>query len=324
MTSIRKALAIVSLWLPAAAILVTWVMWQHRLPTELPTHWGASGPADAATHGPTIWGWLFAIAAAAALIGTVLLLIPLKGKWTQRAIGGVTGAIGAYALSMWLMSSATALDVTDPYTVELGAWAIPSTIAPLYAAVPLLLFPRVGHPPASVEDPTPVTPIAFAPNESVSWSRTVSSWLFIIMTTVMIAIGMLIFVPAIMRGGLAAVSWTAVPFLLATLVVAAFCAFRVTVDWRGLRVTSLLFGIPIKRVSPESIAAVEVATLEPMQWGGWGYRIMPGRSAVILRKGPSLVVTQRNEKQFAISLERPEEPASILLNVIGTEQQSTL
>ena len=62
---------------------------------------------------------------------------------------------------------------------------------------------------------------------------------------------------------------------------------------------------------------VEAAVLEPTQWGGWGYRIMPGRSAIILRRGPGMVITQRNEKQFAISLDRPEEPASILLGLIA-------
>jgi hypothetical protein len=41
------------------------------------------------------------------------------------------------------------------------------------------------------------------------------------------------------------------------------------------------------------------------------------RSAIILRKGPGLVITQTNNKQFAITLDCPEEPASILLNLIS-------
>ena len=43
-----------------------------------------------------------------------------------------------------------------------------------------------------------------------------------------------------------------------------------------------------------------------------GYRIMPGRSALILRKGPGLIVTTTNQKQFAISLDDPETPAALL------------
>ena len=44
-------LAIVSLWVPALVIVVTWGMWSEHLPSELPMHWGSSGPADAVTAG---------------------------------------------------------------------------------------------------------------------------------------------------------------------------------------------------------------------------------------------------------------------------------
>ena len=49
-----------------------------------------------------------------------------------------------------------------------------------------------------------------------------------------------------------------------------------------------------------------------MDWGGWGYRIMPDRSAVVLRSGPGLVVTSTSGKQFAITIDDPEEPAALL------------
>ncbi|MCR2809953.1 MULTISPECIES: hypothetical protein [unclassified Microbacterium] len=102
MIGLRKALAIVSLWLPAAAILSTWALWSGRLPGQLPTHWGNSGPADSATDAATFLGWLVAVAIGAALIGTILLLIPMSGKWEQRAIGGITAATGAFVFGMWL------------------------------------------------------------------------------------------------------------------------------------------------------------------------------------------------------------------------------
>ncbi|MGL3149579.1 hypothetical protein ACSS7Z_04390 [Microbacterium sp. A82] len=324
MSGLRTALAVLSLWLPAAAILITWALWNDQLPSELPTHWGASGPADAATTATAYLGWLLVVAAGAALVGTVLLLIQMKRKWTQRAIGGVAAAVGAYALSMWLMSAAPALGVTDPYTVELGAWSVPSWIAPFYALVPLLLLPSVGGPPVAVNEPVQVEPLTLAPAQTAAWSRTVSSWLFISMTIVVFVLGVVIFAPLIASEGIGPVAWTLIPYLAAFLLVAVFCAFRVTVDWRGFRVTSLLLGIPLKRIAPENFASVEAATLEPTQWGGWGYRIMPGRSAIILRRGPGLVITQTDDKQFAITLDRPEEPASILLNLISLVKKASV
>jgi len=322
MTISRKLLAILTLWVPGIVIAFTWMAWQERLPAELPTHWGSSGPADAVTSAPVFFGWLLGVAGIAALLGSLLVLVPLSGKWVQRAIGAAAGAVAAFTLSMWLGSTVPSLDVTDPFTVELGAWVLLTFIAPCYGLIPLFLLPPGNSPPVNTAETVKVEPLVPADSQTVVWSRTVSSWLFIGTTILMVVLGVLLFAPPMMRDGITAVGWTLIPYCAALLLVAVFCAYRVTVDWRGLRVTSLLFSIPLKRIAPDQIAAVEAATLEPTQWGGWGYRIMPGRSAIILRKGPGLIVTQRNEKQFAISLGRPEEPASILLGLIPASESS--
>lgn len=313
---IRRGAAVLLLWLPAAVILITWTLWNDRLPSELPTHWGGSGPADAVTATTVLFGWLIAIAAVAALVGSILLLVPLRGAWTQRAIGAVCAAVGAIVLSMWLGSAASSIGVSDPYTVELGAWVLLAFIAPAYGLVPLVLLPRGTAPPVTVQNTTPVEPFPQAPTQTAAWSRTISSGLFLAATALMLALGVALFIPLLVWEGVGAVGWAMIPYAGAVMLVAAFCSFRVTADRRGLRVTSTLLGIPLKRIAPESIATVEAAELDPLQWGGWGYRIMPGRSAIILRKGPGLVITQTNNKQFAITLDHPDEPAGILLNLV--------
>jgi hypothetical protein len=63
---------------------------------------------------------------------------------------------------------------------------------------------------------------------------------------------------------------------------------------------SSLLQIPLKRIPLTSIETVDATVLRPQEWGGWGYRVMRGRSAFI--KG----------KIFAISLNDPEEPAALL------------
>jgi hypothetical protein len=42
-----------------------------------------------------------------------------------------------------------------------------------------------------------------------------------------------------------------------------------------------------------------------MQWGGWGYRWMPGAkaSAAVLRKGPGIVLTFADGRRFAVSVD---------------------
>lgn len=322
MTIVRRLLAVLALWVPGVIIAITWLTWQERLPADLPTHWGSSGPADAATSAPVFFGWLLGAAGVTALLGSVLVLVPLSGRWVRRAIGAAAGAVAAFVLSMWLGSTVPSLDVTDPFTVELGAWVLVTFLAPCYGLIPLFLLPPGDSPPVEPQETAKVEPLVLTDSQAVAWSRTMSSGLFIGTTILMVALGVLLFAPPIVRDGFTAVGWTLIPYCAAVLLVAVFCAYRVSADWRGLRVTSLLFGIPLKRIAPDQIAQVEAAVLEPTQWGGWGYRIMPGRSAIILRNGPGMVITQRNEKQFSISLDRPEEPASILLGLIAPARPS--
>ncbi|WP_449372420.1 hypothetical protein [Arthrobacter psychrolactophilus] len=71
--------------------------------------------------------------------------------------------------------------------------------------------------------------------------------------------------------------------------------------------------IPLKRIKLHEIAAVEVTELRPSEWGGWGYRIMPGRSAVIMGAGPGLIITTTTDKQFAVTVGDPDTAASLLL-----------
>jgi hypothetical protein len=91
-----------------------------------------------------------------------------------------------------------------------------------------------------------------------------------------------------------------------------FARLRISVDWRGLKIVTWILGIPLKTIRLTEIESVQTDALEPMQWGGWGYRFMPGRSAIILRTGPGVVVTLTSGKQFALSLNSPETPAALL------------
>jgi len=321
MNGLRRALAILTLWVPAATILWTWMLWKGRLPAHLPTHWGGGGPADAVTSAPVFLGWLLGVSTASALIGSIVVLAGRLGEWGPRATGAFTGGAAALVLGMWLGSTVPSLDVTDPFTVRIGAWVLVTLAAPCYGLLQLALLPRGSTPPVELSADAD-RPLAAASLPARPWSRTVSSRLLLGATALLLVLGVVLFAPSVARDGIGAPGWTAVVYLAVVLIVAAFCVFRVTVDARGLRITSGLLGIPLKRIAPAEIAAIEVTTLEPMQWGGWGYRVMPGRSAIILRRGPGLVITQHDDRQFAITLDDPEEPASTLLAMAAAADAS--
>lgn len=187
----------------------------------------------------------------------------------------------------------------------------------LYGAVPYAIAPR-----SAVLDPTAVPTVPLGPSEVGAWTRTVTASIFVYATIVVIAIGGVVYVSLLLSGELGAAWFGLVIVLVAGLFIASFIRLRVTVDWRGLRIVSLLLGIPLKRIPLAQIRRAEAAELRPGEWGGWGYRIMPGRSALILRAGPGLIVTRTSDRQFAVTLTDPEVPAG-LLNTLRAQNTTT-
>ena len=88
---------------------------------------------------------------------------------------------------------------------------------------------------------------------------------------------------------------------------------RVTVDRRGVRLVAGLLTIPFKTVRLADIVRADAAEIDPLEWGGWGYRITPGRSALVLRKGPGLVLHLTNGHLVAITMDDPATPAALLM-----------
>lgn len=321
MIALRKALAIISLWLPSAIVLLTWFAWRDRLPAELPTHWSGDGPADSSTAAEAFWAAILTVTVLAALAGSVVTLARISGRWARRAIAASFGAAAAFAASMWIGSSVPALGVTDPLTVHLGPWILLALFSPAYGLVQLGTLPPGEEPRVTDVRSEQIAPLEVGPGQTVAWSHTVTSRLFVTVTALMVALTVVIGFTVFRAVGGVTLTITLLVMILSTLLVAAFCGFRVTVDWRGLRVTSMLFGFPLKRIAPEQIDRVDTAVIDPMQWGGWGYRIMPGSSAIVLRRGPGLIVTQTDSRQFAITLDLPEEPAGVLLHVAQSQEE---
>lgn len=112
--------------------------------------------------------------------------------------------------------------------------------------------------------------------------------------------------------GLVIEPWTGVILAAAAILTAAFGRTEVTADHRGFRLRSWMLRIPFRRIPLEDIAEVHTEYIDPMRWGGWGYRVAPGRSALVLHAGPGLVIERSNGNLFAVTLTDPETPAGLL------------
>ena len=295
----RTPAAIILIWLPAVITAATWSTWSDRLPDRMATHWNGAGEADGFSSSSGFWTAMLVIGVVAGMAGIVIAL-RAGGAYGSRYLLGAAGALAGSTTGVWV-ASATAT-VQNPGDPRLG-WRLLYFVAGLgWGAVVALV---AGSSPVGVQPPAQaVAPLDLAPTERAAWSTTLRAPLILALTA---ASAVLIAVVAAVG---AAPIWplAVVPVLIGLV----FGRIRVTADRRGQRLVAGLLAVPLKTIPLTGIAGVEVTEIEPLEWGGWGYRVTPGRAALVLRRGPGLVVHQTNGRRFAVTLDDPRTPAALL------------
>ncbi|WP_328471617.1 DUF1648 domain-containing protein [Actinoplanes sp. NBC_00393] len=215
------------------------------------------------------------------------------------------GAVSGAAAGMWVATATATL--ADPGDPRLG-WRL------LYFGVGLawglVVRAAAGKSSRPVLPVAPaVDPLDLGPTERAAYSTTLRSPMLAGVTLVSAA------VVAVLAVTTESMLWlVAVVPLLAGL---TFGRIRVSVDRRGLRLVAGLIGVPIKQIPLTDIAGAETAEIVPTEWGGWGYRVMPGRTALVLRGGPGLVLQLRDGRRFAVTLDDPRTPAALLTALLA-------
>ncbi|MDR5699212.1 SdpI family protein [Agromyces aerolatus] len=306
----RWIVAVALLVLPAVAVLGSFLAWQDVLPERVASHWSDAGAADDTL--PTMGVFWFALgvtgaAAIAAIVTAMIQRVPARAK---RAALCWIGMPAGLAVTIWLVPTWLTIQAGAAEDAVLGPWIIAFLACALYGAIPYAVAPR-AH--LEVAEPAePVEPIELGSTEVGAWSRTITANIFVWASLVLVVLAGVIYVPMLVAGEAGGATFGLLIMAVALVLVASFIRLRVSVDWRGLRVTSLVLGIPLKRIPLDRVRSAQATELRPGEWGGWGYRIMPGRSAIVLRTGPGLVVTTTSDTQFAVSLADPQTPAALL------------
>ncbi len=306
----RTLVAGLTLVVPFLVVLGSWLLLRERLPAELASHWSGVGRADGVMPVAGSLTISLVMTGLAATAGIVIASRPGMSASLRRGGFFFAGFFAGIGMATWLLSAGLTPAAGDPFDAVLGGWIVLLVAAAGYGVIPFLIAPKPIH--AGVDrfrgDQVPLEP-----SGARAWSCTVTSTVFIWVTAALIIIGVVICAASIIAGNAGDSVIGVVAIAATTLVVAAFIRLRVSVDARGLSVVSAVMRIPVKRIGLEQIAAVEaVSVLQPMEWGGWGFRVTSGRSALILKKGPGLVVTTTRDTQFAITLPDPHTPAAVL------------
>jgi hypothetical protein len=281
---------VVAGWIPLI------VGWSH-LPDPAATHWGVNGLPDGRLP---LWGVVLLPVFMAAVGLLTSSLFRVEGRPSAEAVAMV-GLMGG--LGLLLMISLVYLNWDAPTWQEAAAFTWPHLVVTILgAAAGGVLGYMVGrnwYPPPDIEARSEAPAVDVADGESVSWLGACRvTWPLLILGGVGVAF---YFTPGWMR-------WIALLFVVLALL---FSRVYVSVGNDGMVVR--LGGVVVaKRIHVTDVIEARSIDLEPAAWGGWGWRIRPGRSAIILRRGDAIEVTVGEGRRFAVTVDDAATGAALL------------
>jgi len=295
------------IWVPAAVILLTRARWSDDLPERIGTHWGSlTAAADDFNSTDTFYRTVLAVALVAAVVAVATAATRPKHPAT-RSILAWSGFVAGTAAGIWVASATATLAAPQAPVLS---WRFGYSLVGM--SLGLVVAQVVGRTGVAAA-PKPLETLDLGPTERAAYRGTLHSrplmWASAVATVVIVLSSV----------SIAPGQWLLLAAPVGT--VAFFGRIRVTADTRGLRVTAGWTGLPIVRIPLERIASAQAQTIRPMQWGGWGLRAMPGRSALVLRGGPGLVLDLRDGRRFAVTLDDPDSPARLLNALVERSRQ---
>ncbi|MFB6436199.1 DUF1648 domain-containing protein [Streptomyces sp. NPDC056411] len=278
-----------------------------RLPDPLATHFGAAGRVDGYS---SVHGFLTGCLVVLLVLGTGLGLLvqrqePSAGTLWAIAVGYATAAGVGYLSCLTLLGNAAA---TDASAVRLPLWqaAVALGVALAAGALGRLLAGRAPRPPRPAAGDAPR--LDLPAGATAGWSRTISTPPLVVLGVLTACGGLVLLTSGSAIAGVA--------LLLSGAAAAAVTAMRVTVDRRGLTLAPLLlsaFRIRFRRIP---LARMSEATSRPIsvfaEFGGWGYRVRPGRSGLVLRSGDAVVLRLTSGREFVVSVDDAATAAALL------------
>lgn len=279
-----------------------------RLPDPIASHWGWSGGPDGSL--PLLLdAVLLATVTAVVALGPLLAARGAVPRDLARLLVGVAGAAGVFLAGLRVASVQANLDAP---AWEAAASLPGATLA--VTAVGAMLAAAVGawaagdRPDRSPELSAP-DDVEVQPGEAIVWSGVASSRGGIAAT--LVAVGLLVagvaVVPA--EGRSIVVGLLALGVLLA----GTLGQVRVTVGPAGLTARLGWLGLPRVHVPITDVEAVRVEKVVPYEYGGWGYRVVPGARAIVVRKGPGLRIERRSRPALVVTVDGAAEAAGVLL-----------
>jgi hypothetical protein len=293
-------------------VLLAWQGWRDQLPDPLPTHWNLSGRVDD-TMPPAV---LFAAAVALSTVlaaAAVVTLVRSRQQPADRLM--VTALVWAawLATTVFVVPAALARGAATAEAVSLSLLAV-AAIPAVPSLAALVVWLAQATEPQAPTAPAPASSIRLSEGERVAWvGRSASPRLLLVAGGLVVVAVFLVFTawPVANLVGLVALTvfWSHV-------ISVRVDNRAVTVAWGPARWPRLV--VPI-----EDVESARSEHIEPLRWGGWGFRRTPHGAAAVTRRGPGLVLERRGKVPLAVTVDSPE-PAADLVNALVERHHRTV
>lgn len=308
-------------FVPYAVMTAVWtyvfLSVRDRLPDQVATHYGAGMEADGfSSHAGLFWPALGVLLGMGLMFALLVLFSALPGTARRVLFGCAYGTLGLLAYlfigtTMLQVDLETAQGVKTP-----GSQVLAAVFVMCVSAVIGWHLAKVGpQEPEPEPEPVAYPPrlSAFTKPQAATWSRAVPPTPAMVFATVSVLATTLLL--AVLQ------AWVGVVLSLPlALVVAAFTSLRVTVDPRGVAIGSGWVPGLRRVIAMDGVLEAHSRQVSPMaEFGGWGYRVVPGKRGVVVRAGEALVLRLREGREFVVTID-DSRTAAALVNTLLEER----
>ena len=289
-------------------VVIGYLALRSGAPDPLPVHWNLHGAVDNTAGAQAFFVTTLVISAvlAAGVAAAVWLAhSPMAGRMLASLLtfGAFLPTVICLTTLIASAGAARAQDVALPWYTVLVTVLVPGLLG--VAAWSLLPGRWMSAAPAPR-----ASSITLAPGEKVMWIGHQHS-------TVMRVLSGLLAVAGVVM--LRVQTPVAIPLFVIAVAVVLTSELGVRVDQAGVHTLWGPFGWPRPRIPLADIASAHAERIEPMSWGGWGYRISSRGVAAVIRRGPGLVVERFDKPTYAVTVPDAERAADVLNALLARE-----
>lgn len=161
-------------------------------------------------------------------------------------------------------------------------------------------------------------------HEHVRWVRSVTSPLLTVVAVAAPVLGLVMVIGLALMDVVdvanvgSAPSWIAGSLVIGIgLLSLLLASARVRIDDRGVAVVLTGIGWPRVMIGVDEIESAAAVRVTPSQFGGWGYRIVPGGAGVIMCSGQALRLVRTSGRTFTVTVGDAETAAGLINRLVA-------